>query len=67
MNATHSTTQDASGAAAAGLAAAGAAGVRSKTDVHRLVQYVLAVGYVAFIVFGLVSPLQPRVFWGGGR
>jgi hypothetical protein len=44
-------------------AAAGRTAARPKTDLHRLVQYALAAGYVGFVVFGLVSPFQPRVFW----
>ena len=39
------------------------AGVGARTSMHRWVQYVLAIGYLGFIVFGLVSPLMPRVFW----
>lgn len=34
-----------------------------RVDTHRVARYVLAAGYVGIIAFGMVSPLQPRVFW----
>jgi Cyclic nucleotide-binding domain len=44
-------------------ASGGGASARLGPDLHRRVQYVLAAGYLAMALLGLVWPWQPRVFW----